>query len=76
MGALAWIFWTFVWGTVGIGLRSFVPMGPNQGIIQTGLSLSAACCYILWLCAYMAQMNPLFGPQLNNITLTLMSKNK
>lgn len=72
---ITWIFWTFLWAAVGIGMPSFVPKGPNQGIIQTGFMLSAVCCYLLWLSAYMAQINPLFGPQLNNITLTLMSRN-
>ncbi|CAG0890954.1 unnamed protein product [Darwinula stevensoni] len=32
--------------------------GPNRG----------------WLCAYMAQMNPLFGPQIGNATLLVMKR--
>lgn len=76
MGVLAWIFWTFVWGFVGIGLKSFIPQGPHQGLIQTGLSITAAACYLLWVCAYMSQMNPLFGPQLNNLTLALLSRDR
>lgn len=74
MGALSWIFFTVSFGIVGIVLRSFVPNGPNKGVIQVGLALSAVCCYLLWLVAYMSQMNPLFGPQLNNITLSLLHR--
>lgn len=74
MGALAVIFFTFFWGFIGIGLRSFVPIGTNQGLIKTGLSLAAACCYTLWLCTYMAQMNPLFGPQLDRASFLLLKK--
>lgn len=75
MSALIWIFFTVFWGVVGIVLGSFVPNGPNKGVIQICLSLSAASCYGLWACAYIAQMNPLFGPQLSNITQYLMQRN-
>lgn len=74
MGALAWTIFTVFWGLIGVVVRTFVPNGPNKGVIQVGLALSAACCYLLWLCAYMSQMNPLIGPQLNNITLSLMAR--
>lgn len=74
MGFFTFLFWTALWGGIGIGSRSYVPPSPNQGLIKTGVSLAAACCYIIWLAAYLAQMNPLFGPQVSNITLTLMNK--
>ena len=74
MSATVWILLTVFWGIVGTVLRSFVPNGPNKGVIQVGLSLTAVCCYLIWLVAYMSQMNPLFGPQMNNVTLALMAR--
>lgn len=65
---------TVLWATVGIALRSFIPNGQNKGVVQICLALTAVCCWLLWLVAYMAQMNPLFGPQLNNVTLSLMNR--
>ncbi|CAG2165812.1 unnamed protein product [Oppiella nova] len=47
---------TAFWVIVGAVLPFFVPKGPNKG----------------WLCTYIAQLNPLFGPQVNNVTLSLM----
>ncbi|CAK1597897.1 unnamed protein product [Parnassius mnemosyne] len=60
---------TVLWGVVGIVCPIFAPKGPNRGIIQVVLMLTAATCWLFWLCAYMAQMNPLIGPRLNNETL-------
>ena len=74
MGVLAWVFFTVFWGVIGIFLRSFVPNGPNKGTLQVGLALTGACCYLLWVCAYLSQINPLIGPQINNVTLTLMRR--
>lgn len=74
MGIITWIVLTVFWAVVGLALRSFVPNGPNKGVIQVGLALTAVCCWLLWLVAYMSQMNPLFGPQVNNVTLALMAR--
>ncbi|KAI8427015.1 hypothetical protein MSG28_014660 [Choristoneura fumiferana] len=49
---------TILWGVVGIVCPFFAPKGPNRG----------------WLCAYMAQMNPLIGPRLDNETLIWISR--
>ncbi|PZC72216.1 hypothetical protein B5X24_HaOG211741 [Helicoverpa armigera] len=65
---------TLLWGIVGIVCPFFAPKGPNRGIIQVVLMLTAATCWLFWLCAYMAQMNPLIGPRLNNETLIWMSR--
>lgn len=74
MGLVVWIAITVFWAIIGFVVRSFIPNGPNKGVIQVGLALTAVCCYLIWLAAYMAQMNPLFGPQLNNVTLSLMNR--
>ncbi|KAF3429750.1 hypothetical protein E2986_13747 [Frieseomelitta varia] len=60
MGAslLPILFFTFLWGIVGIVLPIFVPKGTNRG----------------WLCCYMAQMNPLIGPKLSKFTILMMAR--
>ncbi|XP_028028396.1 V-type proton ATPase subunit e 2-like isoform X2 [Bombyx mandarina] len=65
---------SILWGVVGIICPIFAPKGPNRGIIQVVLILTAATCWLFWLCAYMAQMNPLIGPRLSNETLIWISR--
>ncbi|XP_033214504.1 V-type proton ATPase subunit e 2-like [Belonocnema kinseyi] len=76
MGAAAApvLIFTILWGAVGIALPIFVPKGPNRGILQVILMLTAFTCWLFWLCCYMAQMNPLIGPALKNNTLLLMAR--
>lgn len=74
MALTAWILSSVLLVVVGVGLKPFVPVGPNQGLVQLSLALTAVSCYLVWVSAYLAQMNPLFGPQLNNLTLSLMNK--
>ncbi|XP_058791142.1 V-type proton ATPase subunit e 2-like [Phymastichus coffea] len=76
MGAY-WVpvfFFTVFWGAVGIVLPFFVPKGPNKGILQVVLMLTAFTCWLFWLCCYMAQMNPLVGPVLKNSTVLLIAR--
>ncbi|KAK0480108.1 ATPase, V0 complex, subunit E1/e2 [Armillaria novae-zelandiae] len=40
----------------------FVPKGPNQIVIRTGLMLALAACYLMWMVTYMAQLHPLIAP--------------
>ncbi|KFM78839.1 V-type proton ATPase subunit e 2, partial [Stegodyphus mimosarum] len=76
MGASAvpFVILTLFWFVVGGVLPWFVPKGVNRGVIQTMLVTTAVCCYLFWLCCYMVQMNPLFGPQLPTVTLAVMKE--
>ncbi|KAG7200683.1 hypothetical protein KM043_001236 [Ampulex compressa] len=67
------LFFTILWGIVGIALPFFVPKGSNRGILQVILVLTAFTCWLFWLCCYMAQMNPLIGPKLDNKTILMMA---
>ncbi|CAG9772603.1 unnamed protein product [Ceutorhynchus assimilis] len=72
--ALPFIIFTVLWGGVGIVLPIIVPKGPNRGIIQVILMLTGVCCWLFWLCCYVAQMNPLIGPKLDKHTIMVMAK--
>ncbi|XP_063987036.1 V-type proton ATPase subunit e 2-like [Diachasmimorpha longicaudata] len=72
--AIPLVFFTALWGGVGIVLPFFVPKGPNRSILQVILMLTAFTCWLFWLCCYMAQMNPLVGPKLDSHTLLMIAR--
>ncbi|KAF9018126.1 hypothetical protein BDZ89DRAFT_960473 [Hymenopellis radicata] len=37
----------------------FVPKGPDQVVIRTGLMIALAACYLMWMVTYLAQLHPL-----------------
>nr|AAV90704.1 vacuolar ATPase M9 [Aedes albopictus] len=76
MGALRFTdhYFSAIFGVVGIVLPIIAPKGPNRGIVQCVLILTAATCWLFWLCCYMAQMNPLIGPKLHQNTILIMAR--
>uniref|UniRef100_A0A915CLN5 V-type proton ATPase subunit n=1 Tax=Ditylenchus dipsaci TaxID=166011 RepID=A0A915CLN5_9BILA len=55
---------TAFWAVIGAGGPFLVPSGPNRGIIQTMIVLTAVCCHMFWIIVYLHQLNPLIGPQI------------
>merc|ERR1712168_574638 len=60
---------TAFWAIVGIILPFFLGKGPNKGVIQVVLVITAVTCWLFWLLCYMHQMNPLIGPEFHNTTI-------
>ncbi|KAF8655066.1 hypothetical protein AX16_003267 [Volvariella volvacea WC 439] len=40
----------------------FIPKGPHQVLLRTMIMLSLACCYLMWMVTYLAQLHPLIAP--------------
>jgi len=64
--AISLIIFTVFWGLIGIVLPILLPKGPNRRLIQLMLILTSACCWLFWLCFYLHQWKPLFGPQIKS----------
>ncbi|KAL7041343.1 hypothetical protein ACKWTF_000732 [Chironomus riparius] len=71
-----WPFYVFtgVFAFLGIIVPIFTPKGPNRGIIRCCLILSSICCWLFWLCCYLAQIGPLIGPKLHRSTMLIMAR--
>ncbi|SHO78436.1 Similar to S.cerevisiae protein VMA9 (Vacuolar H+ ATPase subunit e of the V-ATPase V0 subcomplex) [Malassezia sympodialis ATCC 42132] len=59
--------WTAIWvlffaAGAGSAVWYTAPKGPNQVLIRWSAVMTLACCYIMWVCVYMAQLHPLIQP--------------
>ncbi|CAD6197116.1 unnamed protein product [Caenorhabditis auriculariae] len=65
---------TAFWALIGFGGPLLVPKGPNRGIIQLMIIMTAVCCHLFWIMVFLHQLNPLIGPQINVKTIRWISE--
>ncbi|XP_030572983.1 V-type proton ATPase subunit e [Drosophila novamexicana] len=64
---------TVIWAVIGI-IGPFLARGPNRGVTQCCIMLTAVTCWLFWLCCYLTQMNPLIGPKLSMNEIMIMAR--
>ncbi|XP_059148781.1 V-type proton ATPase subunit e-like [Physella acuta] len=64
--------WAFIGIILPIIIHFVMAKSPNRGIVQICLILTAVCCFIFWIVTYIAQLNPLIGPQLKLGVIKMM----
>lgn len=63
---------TGFWAATALLSPCFVPRSENRGVIRCMLVCTAVSLYMSWLCTYLAQINPLLGPNLESEVLELL----
>ncbi|CAB0008806.1 unnamed protein product [Nesidiocoris tenuis] len=62
------------WAVVAFIVPWFIPKGPNRGVTQWCIVLSAICCWAFWGLNYLTQMNPLIGPKLSSNQISAIAR--
>jgi len=55
---------TVITVAIGIGFSIF-PCGPDKALCRTLAITCLSCLWLMWLCAYLSQINPLISPELS-----------